>query len=70
MCITRSLTRKSRMNEVPAMKKKRRTKRATYWGMAANTTSKDWGHGPVAGKGGKTRNYESNDHGKKESKGE
>ena len=41
------------------MKKKRRTKRATYWGMAANTTSKGWGHGPVAGKGGKTRNYES-----------
>lgn len=41
------------------MKKKRRTKRATYWGMAANTTSKDFGHGPVAGKGGKTRNYES-----------
>lgn len=41
------------------MKKKRRTKRDTYWGMAANTTSKDWGHGPVAGKGGKTKNYEA-----------
>lgn len=38
------------------MKKKRRTRRATYWGMAANTTSKDWGFGPVSGKGGKTRN--------------
>lgn len=52
------------------MKKKRRTKRATYWGIAAKSTSKDWGHGPVAGKGGKTKNYESNDHGKKDSKGE
>lgn len=40
------------------MKKKRRTRRASYWGMAASTTSKDWGHGPVAGKGGKTRNHE------------
>ena len=38
------------------MKKKRRTRRATYWGMAATTTSRDWGHGPVAGKGGKTTN--------------
>lgn len=38
------------------MKKKRRTKRATYWGMAANTNSKDWGFGPVSGKGGKTQN--------------
>ena len=37
------------------MKKKRRTKRASYWGMAARTTSKDWGNA-VAGKGGKTRN--------------
>lgn len=24
--------------------------------MAATTTSRDWGHGPVAGKGGKTTN--------------
>ena len=40
------------------MKKKRRTKRASYWGMAAKTTQKDWGFGPVAGKGGKTRNFE------------
>lgn len=40
------------------MKKKRRTKRATYWGMAANTTSWDWGFGPVPGKGGATRNHE------------
>lgn len=37
------------------MKKKRRTKRASYWGMAASTTSKDWDNA-VAGKGGKTRN--------------
>ena len=43
------------------MKKKRRTKRATYWGMAANTTSKDWGFGPIPGKGGKTTNYEGSD---------
>ena len=40
------------------MKKKIRTKRASYWGMAASTTSRDWGHGPVAGKGGKPRNHE------------
>ena len=40
------------------MKKKRRTRRATYWGMAANTTSRDWGLGPVSGKGGATRNHE------------
>lgn len=38
------------------MKKKRRTKRATYWGMAATTTSKDWGLGPIPGKGGNTSN--------------
>ena len=37
--------------------KKKRTRRATYWGMAANTTSRDWGR-PVAGKGGSTRNFE------------
>ena len=43
------------------MKKKRRTKRATYWGMAATTNSWDWGFGPVAGKGGHTRNYEGSD---------
>ena len=40
------------------MKKKRRTKRASYWGMAARTTAKDWGFGPVPGKGGKTMNHE------------
>ena len=40
------------------MKRKRRTRRATYWGMAANTTSRDWSFGPVAGKGGKTLNFE------------
>lgn len=40
------------------MKKKRRTKRATYWGMAASTTAKDWGFKPVPGKGGKTTNHE------------
>ena len=55
------------------MKKKRRTKRATCCCMTATTTSKDWGHGPVSGKGGKTTNYESNDNsndqGKKDSKG-
>lgn len=39
-------------------KKNRRTKRATYWGMAANTTSWDWGFKPVPGKGGKTLNHE------------
>lgn len=36
------------------MKKKRTRKAAGI--MAATTTSKDWGFGPVAGKGGKTRN--------------
>lgn len=35
------------------MKKKRNRKAAP---MAATTTSKDWGFGPVAGKGGKTTN--------------
>lgn len=40
------------------MKKKRRTKRATYWGMAATTTSWDWGFKPVPNKGGQTRNHE------------
>ena len=39
-------------------KKKRRTKRVTYWGMAATTTSWDWGFKPVPGKGGKTANFE------------
>ena len=38
------------------MKKKRRTRRATYWGMAANSTARDFGFGPVSGKGGKTTN--------------
>ena len=35
---------------------KKRNKKAAS--MAATTTSKDWGHGPVAGKGGKTTNNE------------
>lgn len=33
----------------------------------AATTARDWGFGPVPGKGGKTTNY---DDGKKEAKGE
>lgn len=36
------------------MKKKKSRKPTGI--MAATTTSKDWGHGPVAGKGGKTTN--------------
>lgn len=36
--------------------KKKRTKRASYWNIAAKTTSKDWGFGPVSDKGGKTTN--------------
>ena len=40
------------------MKKKRRTKRASYWGIGATTTAKDWGFGPIPGKGGKTQNHE------------
>ena len=38
--------------------KKKRTKRAPYLGMAATTTSCDWGFKPVPGKGGKTTNFE------------
>ena len=34
--------------------KKKKTRKAAP--MAATTTSRDWGHGPVAGKGGKTTN--------------
>lgn len=48
------------------MKRKRRTKRASYWGMAARTTSKDWGFGPVSGKGGKTTNAVISERDKKE----
>lgn len=48
--------------------KKKRTKRASYWGMAANTTSKDWGFWPVSGKGGKTRNHEIQDKDRREQK--
>lgn len=48
--------------------KKRRTKRASYWGMGARTTSRDWGHGPVAGKGGKTTNFEIQDKDRREQK--
>lgn len=40
------------------MKKKRRTKRASYWGMGATTTAKHWGFWPIPGKGGKTTNHE------------
>lgn len=36
------------------MKKKRNRKAAA--GIGATTTSKDWGFGPVSGKGGKTTN--------------
>lgn len=46
------------------MKKKRRTKRATYWGMAAKSKSRDWGFDPVPGKGGKTTNFEIPERGK------
>lgn len=35
--------------------KKKKTRKPTGI-MAATTTSRDWGHGPVAGKGGKTKN--------------
>lgn len=48
------------------MAKKRRTKRASYWGMAATTTSRDWGHGPVPCKGGKTTNFEIQDKDRRE----
>lgn len=34
--------------------KKRRNKKKTV--MGATTTSRDWGFGPVSGKGGKTQN--------------
>lgn len=50
--------------------KKRRTKRATYWGMAATTTSWDWGFKPVPTKGGKTTNFGSDEKGENDSKGE
>jgi len=36
--------------------KKKRTRKSAAGIMAATTTSKDWGFGPVAGKGGKTLN--------------
>lgn len=38
------------------MKKKRKTRRSAV--MAATTTAKDWGFGPVSGKGGKSINSE------------
>ena len=38
------------------MRKKRKAKSDTYWGNAATTTTKDWGFGPIPGKGGKTSN--------------
>lgn len=37
------------------MRRKHR-KKSKNIGIGATTTSKDWGHGPVAGKGGKTTN--------------
>lgn len=44
------------------MKKKIKIqKRPAGWGMAATTTSWDWGFKPVPGKGGKTRNGEGSD---------
>ncbi len=46
--------------------KKKHTKRATYWGIGATTTSRTWGFGPVSGKGGKTRNYDPGEDRKKE----
>ena len=36
--------------------RKKKTRKPAGGIMAATTTSKDWGHGPVAGKGGKTTN--------------
>ena len=36
--------------------KKKRAGKAAAGGMAATTTAKDWGFGPVPCKGGKTRN--------------
>ena len=38
------------------VKKRKRTRRASYWGMGATTTAWDWGFKPVACKGGKTTN--------------
>ena len=43
------------------MKKKRRIRRATSWGIAATTTSWDWGFKPIPGKGGKTTNCETSE---------
>jgi len=37
------------------MRRKHR-KKIKNIGIGATTTSRDWGHGPVAGKGGKTTN--------------
>ena len=53
------MTGTSWSKEGRAMKKKLRTRRATYWGMAAKTTSRDWGFKTVPGKGGKTTNFGS-----------
>jgi len=47
-----------------AMKKRRRTRQATYWGMAAKSKSRDWGFAPVPGKGGRTTNFEIPERGK------
>lgn len=41
--------------------KKRRNKRPNNLGMAATTTSKDWGFIPIPGKGGKTTNCVTSD---------
>ena len=40
---------------------KKRKNRKAACGNAATTTSKDWGFGPISGKGGKTTNCEGSD---------
>ena len=37
---------------------KKKQKRGVNPDIAATTTSKDWGFGPIPGKGGKTTNYD------------
>lgn len=39
------------------MKKQKKIKRAAKRDIAATTCAKDWGLGPVSGKGGKTKNH-------------
>lgn len=38
--------------------KKKKAKQMKSWGMAATTTSWDWGFKPVPNKGGSTKNHE------------